>query len=109
MCALHAGLVVRVRWWRDCVMRYFRCLLLSSLHTTPAPRRALNPKPCAAPDGSKGMPRVGSMGSLALSGGSTPQLLASFVAKTLCLCVVVFLSAGVELPRLLEEINYCTP
>lgn len=55
------------------------------------------------------MPRVGSMGSLALSGGSTPQLLVSFMAKTLCLCLVVFLAAGVELPRILMEIVYGAP
>lgn len=55
------------------------------------------------------MPRVGSMGSLALSGGSTLQLLGSFLAKTLCLALVVFLAAGVQLPRLLMEINYGAP
>lgn len=49
---------------------------------------------------------MGSRGSLGLSGGSPSQLLGSFLAKTLCLCFVVFLATGVELPRLVMEIVY---
>ena len=71
----------------------------------------LNHKPCAAADGSKGkgIPRVGSQGSLGLSGGSTLELLGSFLAKALCLCIVVFLVTGVELPLVLTELVYGAP